>query len=152
MIELRIEGIFEDRAVTSTATVLTPPFLTFPMDGGQLTFEPGKKVNVGWTPAGEADIYSFSFYFDITETRLGIPTDTTLEWIVASTTDKTTIEADGRDFYSFLSGALEEDESINRTFNSASLELNFWKCCNSRLYPSSSKLILELLLVEKFQY
>lgn len=123
MIELKIEGIFEDKSVTSSAFVLTPPFLTFPMDGGPLTFEPGKKVNVGWTPVGEAEIYSFSFYFDITESKLGVTTDKRLEWVVASATEKNTLEADGRDFYSFLSGALEEDESITRSFNSASLEL-----------------------------
>ena len=123
LIELNIEGIFEDKVVTSTATVLSPPFLTFPMDGGPLTFDPGKKVNIGWTPVGEAEIYSFSFFFDITENKLGVTTKKRLEWIVASATEKNTVEADGRDFYSFLVGALEEDESINRSFDSASLKL-----------------------------
>ena len=66
-IELRVEGIFEDRAVTSTAFVLKPPFLTFPMDGGNISFEPGKKINIGWTPVGEGELYSFSFLFDISE-------------------------------------------------------------------------------------
>ena len=122
-IELSIEGIFEDRAVTSTASILEPPFLLNPQNNGLINFERNKKINIGWTPKGDAVIYSAVFFFNISETILGSTTDRQLAWVVASNTEKTNLEADGVDFYSFLSGALTKDESITRTFNSIEFEL-----------------------------
>ncbi|MDF1696506.1 MAG: hypothetical protein P1U56_11760 [Saprospiraceae bacterium] len=121
--ELRIDGIFEDRSVTSTATILEPPFLLNPMSGGLISFEPNKKVNIGWTPKGDAEIFTTVFYFNITENTGGQFLDKRLAWIVDSNTDKSNIEADGIDFFSFLSGALTEDEEIRRTLNSIEFEL-----------------------------
>lgn len=121
--ELRIEGIFEDRAVTSSATILEPPFLLNPMNGGLINFEPNRKINIGWTPKGDAEIYSAIFYFNVSEIRAGEVTDKRLIWVVASNTDRSNLEADGNDFYSFLSGALTDDPDISRTFNSIEFEL-----------------------------
>ena len=122
-IELRIEGIYENRPITSRASLLEPPFLLNPMQDGLISFERNKKVNIGWTPKGEAVIYSAVFYFNISETTLGSTVDKRLTWIVSSNTDKTNLEADGIDFFSFLAGALTKDVAITRRFNSAEFEL-----------------------------
>ena len=121
--ELRIEGIFEDRAVTSTASIVEPPFLLNPMNGGLINFEPNKKVNIGWTPKGEAEIYTAIFYFNVTESNLGQVSNKRLTWVVAANTDRSNLEADGVDFYSFMSGALTKDPDINRSLNSIEFEL-----------------------------
>ena len=121
--ELRIEGIFEDRAVTSTASIVEPPFLLNPMNGGLINFEPNKKVNIGWTPKGEAEIYTAIFYFNVTESNLGQVSNKRLTWVVAANTDRSNLEADGVDFYSFMSGALSKDPDINRSLNSIEFEL-----------------------------
>lgn len=122
-IELRIEGIFEDRAVTSSAVILEPPFLLNPANDGLVNFDPNKKINIGWTPKGEAEIYSAIFYLNITENRIGDISNKKLTWVVSSNTEKSNIEADGREFYSFLVGALDKDEMITRTLNSIEFEL-----------------------------
>ena len=121
--ELRIEGIFEDRAVTSTTTILEPPFLLNPKEDGMVNFENSKNINIGWTPKGDAQIYTIAFHFNITETRLGQPTDKRLTWIVSSNTDKSMIQELGSNFFSFMAGALEVDEEVTRSFNSAEFEL-----------------------------
>lgn len=123
IIELSIEGVFEDKNITSSAVILEPPFLLNPPNDGLISFEGTKKVNIGWTPKGEAEIYTVVFYFNITETKGEISTDKRLEWIVSANTDKSNIEANGNDFYSFLSGALEKDELVRRSFNSIEFEL-----------------------------
>lgn len=122
-IELRIEGIYENRNVTSSAIVLEPPFLLNPMNDGLINFERNKKINIGWTPKGDAIIYSAIFYFNITEISSNGSEDKRLAWVVSTNTNKTSLEADGIDFYSFLSGALDKNESISRTFNSIDFEL-----------------------------
>ena len=122
-IELRIEGIFEDRAITSAATILEPPFLLNPANDGLVSFEANKRINIGWTPKGESEIFTVIFFFNITEIKNSVPSNKRLEWIVSSNTDKSVIEAEGKEFYSFLKGALEEDEFIHRTLNSIEFEL-----------------------------
>ncbi len=122
-IQLSIEGIFENRAITSTTTILEPPFLFNPANDGFVSFLPNRNINIGWTPKGDAQIYTVAFYMNITETKSGIDTSKQLIWVVASNTDKNNIEADGGDFFSFLVGALTKDNSINRRLNSIEFEL-----------------------------
>jgi len=123
-IGLEIEGIFEDRVVTSSTTVLEPPFLLNPKNDGVVSFIPNRQINIGWTPKGDAEIFSVSFHFDITEkTSTGGSVNKTLEWIITTSTEQSLIEADGSDFYSFLVGALEKDPAITRTLNSLEFEL-----------------------------
>lgn len=121
--ELRIDGVFEDRSVTSTATILEPPFLLNPKEDGLINFENSKNINIGWTPKGDAEIYSVAFHFNITEIVVGESTDKRLTWIVSSNSDKTMIQALGADFFSFMAGALDADEAVTRVFNSAEFEL-----------------------------
>lgn len=122
-IDLKIEGVFENRDITSSTTILEPPFLLNPVNDGLISFEPTKRINIGWTPKGDADIFSVIFYINITETKNGISSDKRLEWIVSSNTSRSLIEADGNDFYSFLTGALEKDELTNRRLNSIEFQL-----------------------------
>ena len=123
-IELRIEGIFEDRAVTSTANILEPPFLVSPQSGGFLAIEPNKRLNIGWTPKGEGVLYTVLFHINITETLSAQePVDKRLTWIVTSGTEKRNIDELGQNFFSFLVGALEKNPSITRRLNSIEFEL-----------------------------
>jgi len=124
LIELRIEGIFEDRAITSTSVVIEPPFLLNPAEDGVVNLEPQRALNIGWTPRANEDIFTVNFYFNITESRAGsAPVDKRLIWNVESNTSDNNLQRDGTAFYSFLLGALEKDEAITRRLNSVEFEL-----------------------------
>lgn len=123
IIELKIEGVFEDRVVTAEADVLPPPFFFAPADAGEINFDINKAVNIGWNPKGDPTIYSAAYTFNVLETKEGALTEKKLKWIVETNTDKTNISILGADFFSFLQGALEDDPQITRVMGLAEFEL-----------------------------
>ena len=122
-IELRLEGIFEDRAVTATADVLVAPFFVNPQEGALINFERNKKTNIGWNPKGDPTIYSAAYIFNVSETKDGNVTEKKIKWVIEANTDKTVVEIEGADFFAFMLGALEKDPTVRRTMGKASFEL-----------------------------
>jgi len=122
-IEIKIEGIFEDRAVTAGATLLRAPFFFAPPQDGIIGFIRNRKVNVGWNPKGDPTVYSAIYTFTVNEMRDGITTTKKVDWVVERNTDKTILEIDGVDFYSFINGALEKDPNVTRTMGPATFTL-----------------------------
>ncbi len=120
-IELKIEGIFEDRAITSKTTLVEPPFLLNPQTDKLVGFEPNKNINISWTPKGVAELYSALFHINITESNSSEPIR--LTWVVTESTDKKMLEAQGEEFFTFLADKLEKNSSITRVLNSLEFEL-----------------------------
>ena len=122
-IQLRIEGVFEDRTVASTTHIVEPPFLVFPQSGDKLGLIPGKSIGLGWNPRENSEIYTALFHVNITETLNDVDTQKRLSWVVTENTDKRMIDADGEQFFSFLADNLEKNELIRRDLNSLEFEL-----------------------------
>jgi len=123
-IRLSIEGIFEDTVVTSSTTIVEPPFLSSPQNGDLLSFSPPTRdIGIGWNPRDNNVIFTALFHMNISEIQGGEETDIRLSWLVASNTEKRILETEGGEFYHFLADRLEKDNSIIRVLNSMEFEL-----------------------------
>jgi len=124
LLEIQIEGIYDEEVVSATTDIVEAPFFASPQQDGVVSFLPDRRIAIGWNPkADNSVIFTVSFYFNIREERNGVIEDKRLHWIVDAATEKTLIEAFGRDFYSFLRGNLDINEDISRSFMSCEFEL-----------------------------
>jgi len=77
-IEIRVEGVFEDRAVTAMAPILKPAFFINPSNESVIGFLRNRKSNVGWSgkndPQDYDPIFSVIYSFDVNEERNGVTT------------------------------------------------------------------------------
>jgi len=126
-IQIRVEGVFEDRAVTAMAPILKPAFFINPSNESVIGFLRNRKSNVGWSgkndPQDYDPIFSVIYSFDVNEERNGVTTTKTLDWVVERNTERTVIEIEGIDFYSFMLGALEKDPAVTRSMGLAKFSL-----------------------------
>lgn len=123
--QLRIEGVYEDRDVTASAPIFRPPFFVSPQIGGLIAFERNKFVAIGWQPQGDVQpaIYTALFNITVRESKLGVSEVKTLTWVAVPSTTNTMLEIDGVEFFSFLRGALTIDPQTTRTITNIEFQL-----------------------------
>lgn len=112
-LKLSIEGIYEDRAVTSTMTVIDQVFFL----GRELSLV-DKVKDIKWTGADDNSIYAFELEIDITEVNnLDMTTtEKTVVWNHGNAILDQQVSLIPEEFYQFLGGELEENENIKRFF------------------------------------
>lgn len=123
VVELRIEGIEEGKVITASTEIIEPPFLAHPQDDALMGFEPNKAIGVGWNPRDNNVVFTAIFHINITELENGEERQKRLTWVVTSSTDKRSLEAEGDQFFAFLADKLEADANVSRILNSLEFEL-----------------------------
>lgn len=123
VVTLSIEGVFEDRNIESTTTLIEQSFFASPQTDGVIELRRGTPLNIGWSPGEGAVSFSATFYINVIETIDGIDSEKRLRWVVDPNTDDPFLDNDEVEFYSFLVGALEKNSEITRRIRNLEFEL-----------------------------
>ena len=111
-ISIQVDGVFEDKEVSSEINVIEEPFF---LTSSELVFLEGKNTRVSWTPKDGNEIFSVSLFITVTEVdQEGNINPKTVEWIISRNTTEESISIEPIEFYQFMGGAFEVDPDIKR--------------------------------------
>jgi len=126
-IQLSIEGIFDDSAVTSETTIIAAPGVSFPSPtgGSEFDFIEGQPLRFNWG-AREGNVqYALELEFHVIEvnTTDGVQTPTSVVWQLASSLEESEYVLDPQEFYQFMGAAFEPNDNVIRFIVNADYRL-----------------------------
>jgi len=124
-IDLVIEGVFEDRPVTSATTVIDRPGVSFPSPegGSEFDFIEGQPLRFNWGAREGNVLYALELQFNFIEVRGGEQVEKSIVWPLANSVEETEFTLDPQEFYQFIGGAFEAEEDVLRFIVDADYKL-----------------------------
>ena len=120
---LSIKGV-DGLEVSSSITIITPPFFSSPIEGTPIRIVPDKQMFFGWNPQNGNEVFTFLLKTHYTEFSENGEVDKVDTWLVEKAISVSRIDmTNGVEYFQHLSNALEADPAISREFESITLEL-----------------------------
>lgn len=117
LIDRGIEGLDQ---VSSEATMVSTPLITRPTSSGTIDFDYVQDFNIRWQKNDNNKIFDVDMIVNYVErdlSNLSAPVvNKSVVWQVGSNIEEEELRRVGKDFYSFLAGAIEEDVQKARFF------------------------------------
>lgn len=107
--------------VNAKTTLVKPPFLATPQQGGNINLESQRRFSVNWNPNQSTPV--FDAYLDFFYTESNSSDRKSVRWTLAKATESKEVDELNEEFYGVLVGQIPVDENVSRTQDGAAFTL-----------------------------